>query len=125
MKNFGLLFAAVVLSTVLFSCSRPGTGGDNILVVFPKHHGQSIKGATVYLRFGAKDFPGSAPTDYDMTVVGEANEEHVHVENLRKGEYYIYSIGYDSTISAVVTGGQAFKITSKSGEHDVDVAVTE
>ena len=79
----------------------------------------------LYLRFGAKDFPGSAPTDYDMTTIGEANEEHVHIEGLRKGDYYIYAVGYDSTISAVVTGGQAYKISSKSGEHDVDVAVTE
>ena len=125
MKRISLFFAMSVLATMLFSCSRPGTGGDNTLVVFPKHHGQPIKGATVYLRFGAKDFPGSAPTDYDMTTVGEANEEHVHVEGLRKGDYYIYAVGYDSTISAVVTGGQAYKITSKSGEHDVDVAVTE
>lgn len=79
----------------------------------------------MYVRFGSKDFPGSAPTDYDMTVVGDANEEHVHIKSLRKGYYYLYSVGYDSTISAVVTGGQSYKITSKSGDHDVDVAVTE
>ncbi len=125
MKRFGCLFTISVLATLLFSCTRPGTGGENTLVVFPKHHGQPIKGATVYLRFGAKDFPGSAPTDYDMTTVGEANEEHVHVEGLRKGDYYVFAIGYDSTISAVVTGGQHVKILSKSGEHDLDVAVTE
>ena len=50
---------------------------------------------------------------------------HVHFEGLVKGDYYIYAVGFDSTINEPVRGGLSVKITSKSGEKNVDIPVTE
>ena len=125
MKKIVLISPLLFLFLILFSCRRAGTGGDNTLVVFPKHHATSVSGATVFVRFNAKDFPGSTKADYDIQVDGEANEDHVHVKGLRKGNYFLYCTAFDSTISSLVSGGIAVTISSKSGEKDIDLPVTE
>src|SRR3954465_10262114 len=93
-----LLFAATVLNLVA-SCKKNGTGGDATIVAFPEHHGRAIKGATMYVKFNAKDLPADPTNNYDLKIQGEAKEDHIHIENLLPGNYYLYAVGYDSTIS--------------------------
>ena len=57
--------------------------------------------------------------------MGEAGENHVHIEGLKRGKYFIFIAGFDTTISARVTGGIPIEITQTSGEIDLDVPVTE
>ena len=110
------------------SCNKGGTGGANEIAAFPKHHGKPIPGAVVYIKYGAKDFPGEDVSKYDASDVADATHgaaNHAHFEELKRGYYYLYSVGYDSSIAQIVKGGISVQIKSRDGETDVDVPVTE
>jgi hypothetical protein len=127
MKSLKLAFIALAL-TAFASCKKNGTGGENTIAAFPKHHGVTIPNATVYIKYGATELPGVNASDFDdskIAVKEGSGAAHAHFEGLLKGDYYIYSIGFDSTVNETVSGGIAVKITSKSGEQDVEVPVTE
>lgn len=115
----------IILTTIVcnVACKKNNTGGQCEVAALPEHHGKSIYGATVYVKFGAKDLPSNPTTNYDLKIEGEPNEEHVHIEGLRYGNYFLYSVGYDSTISQVVTGGIAIKIKWKERKQEIDVKV--
>jgi hypothetical protein len=128
MYKKSLLMLLVCLMGVIAACKKNGTGGENAIAAFPKHHGVSIPNATVYIKYGATELPGLSASDYDDSKVAVREGSaapHVHFEGLLKGDYYIYAVGYDSTINEPVRGGLSVKITSKSGEKDVDIPVTE
>ena len=126
-KKIILLSLVFVFTTILISCKKAGLGGDATIAAFSKHHDKAIYGATVYVKFNTKDSPGSGISGYDATFVGEANEDHVHIEGLKQGNYYFYSVGYDSAISSPVYGGRTVTIKrkDKSDEQSLDISVTE
>jgi len=104
---------------------KAGTGGNVTLVISPAHHANPIPGATVYIEFNTQTNAG-AVSNYDLTVEGDASEDHIHVDGLRCGEYFIYAVGFDSSISQTVFGGIPFVIQQgQSGEIDVHVPVIE
>jgi hypothetical protein len=113
------------------SCMLAGSGGNTTIVAFPQHHGEPIINHanyrdTAYVKFNTVEFPGTNPSLYDLTFVGDhVGEEHVHLESLKPGKYYIYMVGLDTTISQRVTGGIPYTLTQSSGEVDLDVPVTE
>ena len=107
------------------SCKKAGTGGANTFVISPEHHGTPIKGATAYIKFDTKEQPGTDLSAYDLVQAGEVNEDHIHVEGMKPGKYYIYCVGYDPTIFSVVNGGIPLTVKSKSGETLINVPVTE
>jgi hypothetical protein len=113
----------IAVSVIIISCKKNNTGGDCEVAAFPQHHGKSIYGATVYVKFGAKDLPANPTTNYDLKVDGEPDEEHVHIKNLRYGHYFLYAVGYDSSIAQTVTGGLALKIKWKERKKEIDVNV--
>lgn len=121
----------VILTLVIFvfsACKKNGTGGENTIAAFPKHHGVTIPNATVYIKYGATELPGVSASDFDDSKVAikeGSGAAHAHFEGLLKGDYFIYAVGFDSTVSETVSGGIAVKVTSKSGEKDIDVPVTE
>lgn len=124
-----LLGAAI---TGFSSCKKAGTGGDAILVVKLKHHGVIIPNQanykdSVFIKFNTEELPSNPTTNYDMLVVGEGVEDHVHVEGLKTGKYFIYCTGWDTSINARVMGGQSVKIKYKERkeEIDTDIAVVE
>jgi hypothetical protein len=127
MKKIGLISLLFILAFELQSCKKAGLGGDATLVVFPAHHGNSIYGATVYVKFNTKDSPGSSLSDYDATFVGDPKSDFVNVTELMQGNYYLYAIGYDSSISALCYGGQNFTIKrkDKSDSRNVEISITE
>lgn len=127
MKKLNAIILIVTLIPFL-ACKKNGTGGKNSIAAFPKHHGVSIPNATVYIKYGATDLPGMNASDFDdskIAVKEGSAAAHAHFEELLKGDYYIYAVGFDSTINETVTGGVAVKITEKAVEKDVDVPVTE
>ena len=109
------------------ACKRDGTGGDCEIAAFAKHHETLIPGCTIYIKYGAKEFPGTDLSVYDDSKkagsVGEA-KGHTHFSGLLKGDYYLYGVGYDSSISMEVRGGIHIKL-KKKGETELDVPVTE
>jgi hypothetical protein len=110
---------------MIASCTKPGTGGKNNLTLLPRHHGKPIPGCIAYIKYNAKEFPGTDVTKYDLVVPGSPQETKIIVEGLKKGQYYIYCTGYDSSISDVVVGGLPHRITEKQGNAELSVPITE
>jgi hypothetical protein len=112
------------------TCEYAGIGGSAVIAAFPRHHDSSIVGTgtyrdTAFVKFNATEFPGSLPALYDLVVVGDSGEDHVHIENLKRGRYFIYMTGWDPRINARVFGGIPYVLNQSSGEVDIVVPVTE
>jgi hypothetical protein len=132
MKQTILFFIVGIIMLSIVSCSKPGTGGNATLVVFPQHHGRAIINHvgypdTVFLKFGAKELPGLKAGDYDTYFIGKTGEDHVHCTGLKAGQYFLFGVGYDSTGLYRVAGGMSYKLKYKDrkSETDIDLAVTE
>ena len=129
MKPVLLSFLAIIVISIC-SCVKEGTGGDAEIAIWVKHHDKLIPGATVYIKYGTKDFPGDDVSVYDDSeACGKTGEEeaHTHFHDLNRGDYYLYAVGYDSAIAQTVKGGipVTIKKADQDGETDVDVPVTE
>src|SRR5689334_2127419 len=116
MKKYIILISALAFIFFSTSCRKDGTpvckagqGGNATMLVFPQHHGRPINGCTAYIAYGTLASPGGLSA-YNLTVVGEANEEHIHVEDMNCGDYFIFCQGFDSTISQTVRGGIPFSL---------------
>ena len=120
----GLLLLLAVLTASLFvGCTQEGLDGSGTINGIAAHHSAPIAGTTVYIKFGAKELPGTNPSDFDASVTANGFGEF-QFDDVQKGNYYIYGIGYDSTISQVVSGGRSVKL-AKGGTVTVELAVTE
>src|SRR5688572_13861322 len=107
-----------------------GQGGNLTLVVHLEHHGAPIYSQgnyrdTVMVKFNTQEFPGASPSLYDIVMVGDSGESHVHIPGLNCGEYYLFATGFDTTISQRVFGGRPISTAESAGELGVDVSVTE
>lgn len=112
----------------LFSCKKNGIGGESEISVTVKHHVDLIPGATVYIKYGAKEFPGEDLSKYDDSkVTGTSGQgtAHTHFSGLLKGNYYLYAVGYDSSVAKAVKGGIPVKLKSSHEHVDIDVPVSD
>jgi len=112
------------------SCEYGGLGGSATIVALPQHHGTPIISSAAYpdtamVKFNAIEFPGTSPSNYDLVLVGDSGEDHIHIEGLKKGKYYIFMTGFDSSANERVLGGIPYTLTSSTGEVDVIIPVTE
>jgi hypothetical protein len=113
------------------TCQLAGSGGNTTIIARPQHHLAPIINHenyrdTAYVKFNTNSFPGTDPSLYDLTFIGEqAGEDHVHLEGLKPGKYFIYMVGLDTTISQRVSGGIPYSLTQATGEVDINVPVTE
>lgn len=112
------------------SCKYAGTGGNVTLVVRPQHHGTPILNGpsypdTAYLKFNTQESFGNF-SNADLIVAGiHMGEDHVEIEGLKPGKYYILATGFDTTINQRVFGGIPYIITAEAGEVIVNVPVVE
>ncbi len=126
MKKFILPVALIVLFAA--GCAKEGLDGDAILVIKPAHHGTPIvsTGAyrdSVFIKFNTQDMPSDPTHDYDALFVGEVGEDHIHIENVKWGEYYVFCTGWDTSINARVYGGVPVKIKRKDRKDEIVVNV--
>lgn len=124
MKAFLKYFFCLLL--FLYSCKKEGPGGDSSISFFVKHHNEIIPGATVYIKYGAKEFPGADLSKYDDFITTDYAGHHKgrsHFDGLRKGDYFLYAVGYDSTMA--VAGGIPVKIKTNGETVEATVQVTE
>ena len=142
LKYFFFILTFVVIS-VFTSCTKDNdtdgnnciadTGGSLTLVVYPRHHGASIWSHgnyrdTVYVKFNTQVFPGTNPLKYDLALAGDSGEDHVHVEGMKCGDYYIYATGWDTTLAppdTIVRGGIPYSTEAAYGEIIINVPVVE
>jgi hypothetical protein len=129
-----LIILSLLAATAVVSCDKKdecqgGSGGNLTLVLFPQHHGKAIASQanyrdTIYIKYNTLNAP-AAGTAYDLVVVGEEGENHVHVPGLKCGNYYAYAVGFDTSISQRVKGAVPIVTSQTSGELDINVPVSE
>jgi hypothetical protein len=107
------------------TCQYAGTGGNTTVVAFPKHHGTSTTPIYAFVKFNVQDLPGLDSNSYDLVIYGDPTEDHIELEGLKVGKYYIYEVAFDSSISDTVQGGIPYTLTQAAGEVLLNVPVTE
>ena len=90
-------------------CYKEGLGGKSTVNGYVSHHSHHIPNAIVYIKYDATEFPGTDVSKYDASITADANA-YYEFNELRKGDYYIYAVGYDKTILANVIGGVGVKL---------------
>lgn len=118
-----LMILTMITFTVLTACHKEGTGGKSSISGNVKHHDEIIPNATVYIKYGATELPGTSPSSYDASTAADANG-HYEFKNLRKGDYFLYGVGFDTDHMETVTGGISVKLKYNK-ETTTDVPVTE
>ena len=116
----------ILLLPILFitsACHKEGIGGKSTIGGTVNHHSKPIPNSVVYIKYGATDFPGTDITTYDNHTTADANA-HYQFDDLRMGNYYLYGVGWDNSISSTVTGGVGIKIKYNKS-YTQDVPVTE
>ena len=131
-KSFFYIAVLAISASGFSSCKKAGQGGDATLAIQLKHHGVVIPNQTnykdsVFIKFNTDELPDNPTTNYDLLVVGTGTEDHVHVEGLKTGKYYVFCTGWDTAINQRVLGGQAIKIKYKERKEEIvtDIAVVE
>lgn len=116
----------LILGFITFTgCKKNDLGGKSGVSGNVLHHGKPIANAVIYIKFNAKDFPGTDLTVYDTKISANMNG-YFEIFNLYKGDYYFYAVGEDPAISApfIVVGGAAISLKSRE-RKDSDIAVGE
>ena len=80
------------------NCQYGGQGGTSSISAFPEHHSAPIVSVgshrdSAFVKFNAKESPGTNISLYDIIVVGDSGEDHVHIENLKPGYYWVEMAG--------------------------------
>jgi hypothetical protein len=118
---------ALIIGTALFSitsCKKNQTGGKAEIHALIYHGETPIVGTTtLYVKFDSKSQPSDPTNDFDLKLPGEPDDNHVHVEDLRPGDYYLYAVAFDSTTMATVKGGAASTIKWSERKKTKEVTV--
>lgn len=125
MKNtfkFITIICFIAISTLtISSCKKEGTGGKSKVSGYVKHHNGLIPNSIVYIKYGAKEFPGADASNYDDQITADSNA-YYEFDGLQKGDYYLYGVGMDG--SQPVKGGVGIKLR-RNEDLESDVPVTE
>ncbi|MBL7884835.1 MAG: hypothetical protein JNL69_12250, partial [Bacteroidia bacterium] len=93
MKKYILLFFVLIGTVLLFpSCLDQGRGGKSTVKGVVRHHSLAIPNAIVYIKYGATDFPGESPSNYNDQVTADVAGNY-EFSKLKDGNYYLYGVG--------------------------------
>jgi hypothetical protein len=122
MKSKTIIITLVSIALfAITSCKKEGMGGKSTVKGYVKHHSVFIPNATVYIKYGATEFPGADISVYNTSVQADASG-YYEIKNLQKGHYYLYGVGVDAGISENVYGGISVSLRRKEViEKDVFV----
>ncbi|MFM8432459.1 MAG: hypothetical protein ACKOA1_06665 [Bacteroidota bacterium] len=136
-KKIALGLSLLMLGSfvIFYSCQDDentcigGSGGQLTIVAKLKHHGEVIANLTgqpdtVWIKYNVQEW-SNAPLGADARIIGEEGEDHIHLEGLKCGKYYLYGSGFDTTYQMVVRGGIPLNTSQTSGELLLDIPVTE
>lgn len=116
---------AVVLFIALACKKEEGPDGKATITGHVKHHDDAIPNATVYIKYGATELPGTDPGNYDDETTASSSDAHYEFNELQRGDYYLFAIGYDSACACEVIGGVSVTIEEKDETLESNVPVTE
>src|SRR5438067_6840923 len=100
---------ALTLLFIFCSCKKNSTGGKATISATVMHHEKAIPYATIYIKYGAKEFPGTDLSLYSNSIKTDGGG-HTDITGLHYGDYYLYGVGYDNSILETVTGGDHLQI---------------
>lgn len=123
--KFSIGISLIFLLLVQYSCKkkeRAGYGGNASLKLSAMHHGEILDSVTFYVKFNSSDAPSD--NSYDFTQSVKSGDSTVSISGLKKGDYYIYALGYDADIFESVKGGVPYTIEEEK-QIEVTVAVSE
>jgi hypothetical protein len=124
MKNsFKICFVFAGMLLFFNACKKEGVGGKSSVKGYAQHHGAPIPNCKIYIKYGATDFPGTNLSDYDATVTANTRA-YYEFPDLRKGNYYLYGVGYDSAFAQIVVGGIGIKLRNKEN-LEKNIAISE
>lgn len=110
---------------VFYGCKKNQLGGKAQISGVIKHHTKVISYATVFIKFNAKDLPGTDTTLFDEKVRADADGNYTI--KCYKGNYFLYGYGYDNQVTTNngrVTGGSGVSVRNNE-KVTVDLGVTE
>jgi hypothetical protein len=97
-------------------------GGKSVIKGTVLHHSRFIANSRVFIKFNAKEFPGTDTTKYDAKVFADAAGNYSI--KCYKGDYYLFGFGFDDQLSLNVKGGVGVHIRNNES-ISIDVPVTE
>lgn len=123
--SFKFLFTTtiLVLSLLSPSCKKNTSGGKAEVHVHVTHQGLPIYHANAYVKFGSSTAPANPTKDYDLMAHGEETDNHVHVEGLRPGTYYLTAVGVNTLTGKTVQGGTSVEIKWKDRKNTLDLEI--
>ncbi|MBI3502648.1 MAG: hypothetical protein HY063_12730 [Bacteroidetes bacterium] len=119
---FSCFLLFVTLSVVEVSCRKAGPGGKAVIKGTVTHSTKPVPGTVVYIKYNTQSFPGANINNYDASTVADASAIY-EFDNLRRGDYYLFGVGFDSTAVKTVSGGTGTSISSKDETIQVDLQV--
>lgn len=119
----GFIGFSIISLLAISSCYKEGNGGKSSVNGYVAHHSHPIPNAIVYIKYGAVEFPGTDVAKYNASVTADGSA-HYEIKDLRKGDYYLYAVGYDNSIMETVTGGIGVKLKYNK-VTSADIPVTE
>lgn len=120
-----LIVSACIVSSCKKDKCEAGLGSQLLITAFPKHHGKPTIPYWAYVKFNTQDLPGTSASDFDLVIAGDTTEDHIELENLKCGDYFIYMIAFDPAINDTVVGGIPFSTAQETGEVATDIPVVE
>ena len=127
MKKQLLYYFFLIIPFLLNSCCKGGSGGKATLNCSVFHHIKPIPGATVYIKYNATEFPGADPSSYSDHQTASGASNSVTFTGLNCGDYFLYGVGFDSSLMVPVTGGIHFQIKYSDRKHteSTNIPITE
>ncbi len=123
-SKFFKILLALLVCMVLTNCKKNKLGGSAEIKGRVFHHAKPIAGATIYIKYEAKDFPGEDVAKYDTKV--NADAQGYFSIKVYKGNYFLYGYGEDKDLPPpyVVKGGSQVSIRNRE-VVDIVLAITE
>jgi hypothetical protein len=123
-NNFLKIALALLVCFVFTNCKKNKVGGTAEIKGKVLHHAKAIAGASIFIKYEAKDFPGEDVGKYDTKVNADANGNFSI--KVYKGDYYLYGYGEDKDIPSpyIVKGGTQVSIRNRE-VVEITLAITE
>ena len=123
MKKY-IIYSLLFIGLAFFACKKNQLGGKSSIKGAVMHHSKPIAYATVFIKYNAKEFPGTDTTLYDAKVKADVNGNYII--KCYKGDYYLFGYGFDYALPPpyVVKGGTGVSIRNHEN-IEIEVAVTE
>lgn len=123
-KFYHFVFIAGLFLFTFSGCEKEGLGGESMVSGNVSHHSTAIPNALVYVKIDATESAGTDVNNYDHSVAADGNGDY-SISSLKKGNYFLFATGWDSSVSQTVIGGVPIRIDEKDANLTINVPVTE